>query len=554
MVPRFQTRTALVGASALLALIALPEVAAAQDTTPPSFLSPLPRLKRNPVRAVPQSAIMRVVTDEPTQLFLEFDDGTNPPRLELADAEWTTDHRRVPVVSMKHFRTTDIRVIVRDMAGNESVFGGPIVWPARTLPPSFPPLTVELVDTANMEPGYTVFVANKPAANEQWLLVLDSEGDVVWYHFNASLGGSNVEFMENGNFLWSSARHALEMTRSGRIEGKWYPGRVDGGAGADADATYVDTDSFHHELHPLPDHEEADFLALGSRLHVLPNYPDDVVDPGITVAQQNVVSDTIIEFKRDGTIVKELDLIDLLDPYRMCYDSLMTFWSGPNSIYNNVQADILTRDPFHANAVIIDYRDNTYVVSVRHQDAFVKIDRETDQIVWIHGDPARWNAPWDQYLLTPPTGEPFEWQFHQHAVEVSLDGNFLMFDNGNWRAIPPTPGLELDQSYSKAVEYEIDPVAMTTRQAWKYGARLWTDPAHMFSRFICDADQQPITGNVLVCNGGIQEPGVPVRYAELIEVTHTRPPVEVFKATLRDPGDIDNWTIYRAERVPTLYP
>jgi len=540
---------ALAGTAALLALSTQSQ---AQDTTPPSFLSPLPRLRRNPVRAVPQSALMRVHTDEPTQLFLEFDDGTNRPRLELADAEFTDDHRKVPIVSMKHFRTTDIRVIVRDLAGNETVFPGPIVWPARTIPQSFPPLDVELVDTDRMEPGYTVFVANNSALGQQWLIALDDEGDVVWYHFNPNEGGSNVEFLDNGNFLWSSRRHVMEMTRTGRIENKWYPGRIDGGAGMDADATLVDVDTFHHEMHPLPESEEADFLALGALLHVLPNYPDDVVDPSITVATANVVSDTIIEFKRDGTVVKELDLLNLLDPYRMCYDSLSTFWSGPNSIYNGV-AQGVTRDPFHANAVTIDFSDNTYIVSLRHQEALVKIDRETDQVLWIHGAHERWTAPWDQYLLTP-LGPPFEWQYHQHAVELSLAGNMLFFDNGNWRTVPPTPGAALDMSYSKAVEYEVDPVAMTTRQAWKYGARLATDPDHMFSRFLSDADQLPVTGNVLVCNGGIQEVNVPVRFAELIEVTYTRPPVEVFKATLRDPSDIDSWTIYRAERVPTLYP
>jgi hypothetical protein len=547
-------RFALGALAAAAALFAFPTQAqAGVDTTAPTFQAPFPRLRRNPIRWVPQASHIRAVTDEPTQLFLEFHDGVNPPRRETADATFTTDHRKIPIVGMKHFQTTDIFVIARDPSGNETTYPIPLVWPARVLPQSFPPLTIDLVNTAQMEPGYTMFVTANAQASLQWMIILDDEGDVVWYHHNPNEGGANVELLDNGNFLWSSRRHVMEMTRLGRFINKWYPGRIDGGAGMDADAVFVDTDDFHHEMHPMEDFEEADFLALGARLHVLPNFPDDVVDPAITVATANVITDTIIEFKRDGTIVKELDLVNLLDPYRMCYDGLNTFWSGPNSIYNNVEPDILTRDPFHANAVCIDYSDNTYIVSLRHQEALVKIDRATDQIVWIHGTHERWNAPWDQYLLTP-VGNPFEWHFHQHAVEMSLAGNPLIFDNGNWRAVPPAPGAALDMSFSRAVEYLIDPIAMTTRQAWKYGARLQTDPDHFFSRFICDADQLPVTGNVLVTNGGIQEVGVPVRYTELIEVTYTRPPVEVFKATIRDPSDLDNWTVYRAERIPTLYP
>jgi arylsulfate sulfotransferase len=530
------------------ALVLAPQ-AAAQDTTPPQFLAPLPRLKRNPIRACPQSAILRVVTDEPTQLILEFDDGTGPPRRELVDKELRTNHTKIPVVGMKHGVATTIRVIARDAAGNESVYGGPIVFPARFLPTSFPPLSVQLVDPARREPGYTLFTARSGAVI--WMIVLDVDGDVVWYFYSPATGGPNVELMPDGNFLWSRDRHAVELTRLGNPIHLWYPARVDGGAGAEPGAILVDTDSFHHELTLLPEGQDADFLALSSELRVYDGFPIDEVDPTMTADGVNVVGDVIVEFKRDGTLVRETKLLDVLDPFRMCYDSLNTFWSGPESIYNAVSPGIVTRDVFHANAVTIDWSDDTYVVSCRHQDAFVKITRDTGQIVWIHGAHERWNPPWDQYLLTP-VGDEFEWQFHQHAVEVNPFGNFVMFDNGNWRAIPPAPGQTLEQSYSRAVEFHVDPVAMTTSELWSFGGPPGA-PDHIFSRFLGDADSQPMD-NVLVVNGGIYEVGVPATYGQIIELTRTRPPVEVFRAEVHDPANVRSWTIYRAERIPTLYP
>jgi hypothetical protein len=129
------------------------------------------------------------------------------------------------------------------------------------------------------------------------------------------------------------------MDRLGLFVHKWYPGGHDGGAGMDADAILVDTDTFHHEMLLLPESEEADFLTLSSELRVYDNYPADVIDPTITEDGVNVVGDVIVEFKRDGTVVRETKLLDILDPYRMCYDSLHGFWSGPNTVYTRCRPE-----------------------------------------------------------------------------------------------------------------------------------------------------------------------------------------------------------------------
>ena len=75
----------------------------------------------------------------------------------------------------------------------------------------------------------------------------------------------------------------------------------------------------------------------------------------------------------------------------------------------------------------------------------------------------------------------------------------------------------------------------------------------MFSRFICDADPLPVTDNILVTNGGIFEIGVPVNHVQLLELTRTRPPVKVFEATIKDEAEQQSWTVYRSERIPSLY-
>lgn len=528
-----------------LALSIASATAAAGDVTPPQFTGPLPVLKRNPIRWVPQSAILRVRTDEPTQVLLEFDNGLVPPQRFLAAPDFDVDHRRVPVIGMKHGVATQIRVIVRDMAGNETISPQTLTFPARSLPAGFPPLTVPINLRSRTEPGYTMFATRGGPAF--WLIVLDEDADVIWYHYRPSWGGANVEMTRAGNLLWSAQGHSIEMDLLGKVVGKWYPSGFDGGAGADADAVLVDTDSFHHEMTELPEPEEADFLALSSEVRLYDNYPADEVVTTMTEDNVGVIGDVIVEFKRDGTIVRETKLLDVLDPYRICYDTLTV---PNNSIYGSL--GVVLRDWSHANAVLLDPSDDTYIVSVRHQDAVVKIERTTGQIVWIHGPHGRWTAPWSQHLLTP-VGSNFEWHYHQHGPHVTPTGGLVLFDNGNWRAIPPDPPLLLEQSYSRVSEYHVDLLTMTTERTFTVGSDMVGSPDHFFSRAVGDADPMQLTESVLATAGFLTEPGLPIFHGRVSEYTRLVPNVKVFQADVRDPNDLVSWTIYRAERIPGLY-
>jgi len=104
---------------------------------------------------------------------------------------------------------------------------------------------------------------------------------------------------------------------------------------------------------------------------------------------------------------------------------------------------------------------------------------------------------------------------------------------------------------------------MTVAQVWSYGG-----PADeiFYSPFICDADRLPVTGNVLITDGGrvVDGDGTPSdlpaaegnhTWARLVEVTHTTPAVKVWEVQIGNPDpDSESWTVYRSERLPGLYP
>jgi arylsulfate sulfotransferase len=121
----------------------------------------------------------------------------------------------------------------------------------------------------------------------------------------------------------------------------------------------------------------------------------------------------------------------------------------------------------HANALSYDERDDAVIVNLRHQDATVKIDRASGRVAWILGTHDGWGAAWAPMLLRPVG--PFEWPFHAHGIDITLEGTILAFDNGNGRAMPFAAGMAADQSYSRAVEFAVDAEAREVRQIWSYG-------------------------------------------------------------------------------------
>ena len=145
--------------------------------------------------------------------------------------------------------------------------------------------------------------------------------------------------------------------------------------------------------------------------------------------------------------------INVLDPLRITY--LIDRWEGG-------------WDSEHVNAVIEDPSDDSLIVSLRHQNAVVKISRATGQLRWILGPPANWGPAWQPYLLTP-VGTPFVWQYGQHSPILTPQGTLMLFDNGNFRASPFAPSVTDSNNYSRAVEYSINEQTMEVSQVWDYG-------------------------------------------------------------------------------------
>jgi len=220
-------------------------------------------------------------------------------------------------------------------------------------------------------------------------------------------------------------------------------------------------------------------------------------------------SDLIVEVDvPSGEILWEWHLIDHLDPVAHHADSAcangmgILDWSHCNTV------KVIENYTLHG----VTY-DRVVLLLARNLDTFWMIDYATEEVIWScgqHGDFGRREPP-DEPLFNAA-----------HEIEMPENGNFLMFDNGDERAL----------RVSRALEIAVDPAAGTAEEVWS-----WTEPdEEMFSPWGGDADRLP-NGNTLISN---------VQAARIVEVSPSGE--KVWQLDIRHPRYPNRYTVFMAKR------
>lgn len=529
------------------------------DDPPGSVSGPTVVLSEN----APLAAVLRLTSDEQTEVTVDVTSNsaeTNSVTSVTRDfsvpvSGFATEHA-ITLLGFRPDESYDVHVTLTDKSGNDTILGDDLSVTTAPLPIGFPPIHVETSTPELMEPGVTLFPVRASGANLAFggvFIAVDEAGEVVWYRRFPNIGYGDIRRISNGNFLFIRDDATItEMNVLGDIVREWHTTlNTNPGPGS----IPVDIPVFHHEVYEM---ENGNFLVLSIELRAFENYPTSDSDPAAPLATAVVAGDEVVEFSpSDGAIVNRWSLLDLLDPFRLGYDSLGGFWNG---IFPEIEGG--TRDWAHANAVIHDPSDDSIIVSLRHQDAVIKFSRQTGQIIWILGTHDNWDPVQFGSFLLDPVGDDFLFQFHQHAPEVTEDGTIVLYDNGNYKESPFDPKLPATENFSRAVEYSINEDTKEVAQVWEFGE--FDDPV-LYAPFIGDADTQSLTGNVLITHGGVTTDagGLPTdnifaakTSVYILEVTHTTPGQKVFELSIVDPTPetANGWTTYRAERLPSLYP
>jgi hypothetical protein len=489
-----------------------------------------PTLVGNDNPAVPQAAILSYETDVPATAEVTVSGGDEEWTLSIASSTDVTK----PIVGLKP--DTEYEVTLSVTAGANVLTAGPLTWTSPPLPDDFPPLATTISDPESMEPGMTMFTVRDGWSMIQApLIIVDHEGVVRWY-FNDPENKVQEDFsrLANGNFFFGRDFCNLrEVDILGNGVRAWHAANYPRNCTTTEGSIPVPVVDFHHESAELA---SGNILVLSTETRTVEGFPTSEEDPEAETETAEVMGSVIVEFTPSGEIVKEISLMDLLDPTRIGRDSLDTSWP-----MNHLPMGERARDWDHSNAVIYDEASDSYLASLRHQDAVVKINKTDETLTWILGTPSNWDAPWSDKLLAPK-GE-LTWPFHQHAVEINALG-IGMYDNGNYRAAAYEPIDPEQTEYSRAVIYAVDESAMTVSEVWSFGSPSGEDT--FFSPGMGDADLQPSTGNMLFVNSQILTEDERT-YAEIVEVTPDG--TRVFDLTIESPQLNSVYAVYRVERI-----
>ncbi|MEM7119356.1 MAG: aryl-sulfate sulfotransferase [Chloroflexota bacterium] len=390
-----------------------------------------------------------------------------------------------------------------------------------------PKLKIKRCDETKRSDGVVLLTVgrNTRAINKtsefEAIIAIDRGGNIVWQR-ELDFVLMDCRQSQVGTFLiMGTDGRIVEMGFDGTILHQWYnPDRFPNGC----DGIPVHTPKFHHAVCEI----STGLLATLS-IEQLP------------LAQPqgdwtHFMGDTVVLFERSGRIVHEISLACLLDMERYSHDAAIPYWPA--------QGWAGTLDWTHGNCLIEDPIDGGLLLSLRHQDAVVKLSAE-GELVWILGDPTGWRDPWREKLLKIEGKRPF---YHQHDLSFTSNGDLMLFDNGTAGSFPPNPRQPLAERQSFALSYRIDTNTMTATETWRYGKL-------PYSHYVSGVCEMPNGNRFIACTGlkhdldGNRVEVVPkgIGSIELVEVTPAGE--RVFHAVMEDKTAVPDvgWNGFRPE-------
>lgn len=367
-------------------------------------------------------------------------------------------------------------VMAEDISGEET---NPRI--NSSLPANFPEIAVNTY--SNPTPGYLsmamYFFTYPDSFGPTYLSIADNYGSPIFYRLVEGIG-TDFKLQPNGLLTF--------------YEGALFANNPDLQRFYAMDASYAIVDSFRTGNGYVTDLHE--LLILPNNHALLMSYDPQVVrmDTIVPGGDPNAIV--------DGLIIQELDAAKNVVFQWRSWDHFEI-----TDADTNIDLTAAYIDYVHGNAIEVD-RDGNLLISSRHLCEITKIDRQTGDVIW------RWGGKKNQFTFSNDS-RGFS---YQHDIRVLDNGNYTLFDNGNY----------LNPLHSSALEYQLDEQNRTATLVWSY-----RDP-NIFGGFMGSA-RRLANNNTLIGWGGT--------YPSITEVREDGS--KELELTFET-----NWINYRAFRFP----
>lgn len=346
-------------------------------------------------------------------------------------------------------------------------------------------------------------------------IATDLYGRVLWYYAPSLSPELNypdpprvLRIVSGGTFLviggdgWQNASVVAEINLAGVPIRETTVGRVNEQLTAMGQPTIS---GFHHDAIRLPN---GDTAVLGYLTQ--------------SVAGTSVLGDMVIVLDSDFQVVWAWNAFAHMSPLR--YPAVLGETCAMNYSILCPSPNPQAQDWLHSNAISYSPADGNLTVSMRDQDAVVKLDYENGRgngaILWRLGQGGD---------FTIRSSDPWPWFSHQHDVRYISPTTLILFDNGNTRCQNAPPScdsrgqvLQLDEA-SKVVTPTVNV------DVGSYSSAL-------------GSGEQLSNGNYFFTSG-VQQPG-PFAFAQAVELQPAGGAVYLEQVPLAE---------YRSYRLTNLY-
>jgi hypothetical protein len=291
----------------------------------------------------------------------------------------------------------------------------PIVLNGVSVPSDYP--FVKITVNENPDTGYIFLNTSWWGSEPNYNMILDNSGAPVWYHRTQDM---------------QQIRQDLKVQPDGRITQDIEGGDIDRLFIA-MDSTYTVVDTF--KAPPGYRTDEHDLIILPNNHYLIIAEKDTLIDMS-----------QIVPGGHPQAVITNYYLAEMDEN-----DYPVFFWNSMDylDLQDAVHIDLTQKyiDYVHMNSVDVDH-DGNFIISSRHLSEIIKISRHTGDIIWrLGGEHDYFTWVNDEYRIS-----------YQHDARVLPNGNYTVFDNGNYH----------DPQFSRALELSVDTTNWTVTKVWEY--------------------------------------------------------------------------------------
>ena len=161
--------------------------------------------------------------------------------------------------------------------------------------------------------------------------------------------------------------------------------------------------------------------------------------------------------------------------------------------------------------------------------------------------------------------------YHQHGLSLTPQGTLLVFNNGNFHALPFDKPLSPAEIHTQAMEYQIDEKTLTVKEVW--ASDIAGEPK-ILSVAMGNTELLPETGHIFVGFGGLlpREKMKSLTWSKaeqlnqvtwnnledfrgwglIREYTHTKPPRVIWETVMDNQSkEVPvEWALFSAQKIP----